>query len=258
MSAPDDSAPLRRLVAEAMAPRRPSVWDAPPEPLRQQAALLYLLLDRGPPDDAAAFLVEQLPHLVRELRRSSAARVVADQRGVRGRVLWAATVAARAERGDGGPTFAYREVRHQYDTPENQLVRFVVELLHAGLQRLGPAARSALCYRRAAGALERSPAAERLAAVEAALQQARASAGLRSATLPARVEPGHLVRAEMARNEAYAVVGRIYRRYAALAGAESWRAALAQVARRTLVLPAAEGAEGEPLVELAAIALRGA
>jgi hypothetical protein len=258
VSAPpaDEAARLRRLLAMVMAPPSPSAWERPTEPLRRAAALAYLLLDRQPPHDAASFLTAGLDHLVRELARNSARQVVTDQRGVRGRVLWSATIAAQAERGDGAPTFVYREVRPQYDSPENQLLRFVVELLYAGIQALPAPLHAATCYMPGQGLAEGTPAGPRLAQIAGALRRARASAGLRAATLPARITPQHMLRAETARNEGYAIVSRIYRRYAALASPSGWRAALGEVGRRAIILPDEPGPQADMWVELAAIALR--
>jgi hypothetical protein len=252
----DEAALLRRLVALAMAPRRPSIWEQPPRALLESAAAAYLLLG-AEPGDAGTFLLGGLEGLTRELSRSSTQHTVSDQRGLRGRVLWGPTVAIQAERGDGGPAYVYREVRHQYDTPENQLLRHTLEGLAHGLQRLAPALRAGVCYTRVDGTLEPRPAAARLERLEAALLRARACAGLRAVTPLARVEARHLARAETARNEAYATVSKMYRQHVALLDPQGWRDALAALGRRVLVLPAGDGPEAEPWIELAAIALRG-
>lgn len=260
MSAPPDAEAgrLRRLLGLTMAPPEPSAWDSPGDQLRRAAAVAYLLLERRPQHSAASFLTAGLDNLLRELARSSARSSVADQGRLRGRVLWPATIAARAERGDGEQTFVCREVRHQYDTPENQLLRFVVELLHAGIQGLPAPLRTAICYAPGAIMAEGIPAAPRLEQIESALGRAKASAGLRAASLPARIGPGHLLRAETARNEGYASVSRIYRRYAALAAPATWRAAIGAVGRQTIILPADDSPAAAVWYELAAIALRGA
>jgi hypothetical protein len=254
----DEAALLRRLLAMAMAPPSPSIWDNPAKPMLQAAALAYLLLDRQPPDDAESFITTGLDNLVRELARSSVRSVVTDQRGLRGRVLWSATFAARADHGDSGATYVYYETRRQYDTPENQLLRFVVEQLYAGLKLIPPQLRSGQCYVPVGGMAERAPAAARLARIESALQRALFSVGLRATTLPARVEPHHILRAETARNEGYALASRVYKRYTELASPLGWRSALGRVGRRMIILPSESSPEATAWFELAAIALRGA
>jgi hypothetical protein len=254
----DEAALLRHLLALVMAPPNPSIWDNPAKPMRQAAALAYLLLDRQPPHDTESFITTGLDNLVRELTRSSVRSVVSDQRGLRGRVLWSATIAARADHGDSGPTYVYRETRRQYDTPENQLLRFVVEQLYAGLKLLPPQLRSGQCYSPVGGLAERAPAAARLARIESALRRALSSVGLRATTLPARIEPHHILRAETAHNEGYALASRTYRRYSELVSPVSWRAALGRIGRRTIILPGDSSPEAAAWFELAAIALRGA
>lgn len=254
---PDELTQLRRLLALAMAPPAPSVWERPQAPLLQSAALVYLLLDYQPPHDAATFLSSGLEHLVRELGRSGARETVTTQSGVRGRVLWAATTAARADAGASRSTFVYHEVRHRYDLPENQLLRLLIERLLRGIERLPPALRLGHRYTPGTPPHEPVAVAPGLERIEAALRRARASAGMRATTLVERVGPEHLLRAETARNEGYALMSRVYRRYAALSHPRSWRAALGAVGRRVLVLPSGGGPESEPWIELAAIALRG-
>lgn len=247
---------LRRLVGLAMGPPAPSAWDSPTAPQRRSAALAYLLLGRGS-QDAESFLTGGLDQLLRELGRASAARVVADSRGLRGRVLWAATIAARAEQGYAGTTLLYREVRHQFDSLENQLLRYVVEELYAGLIGLPAALRGSLCYFPGPAATEPVAAEPRLQRIEAALRRARASLCLRDATLPARIEARHLARAETARNEGYGRVSQIYRQYTAMRDPLGWRQAIGRAGRGVLVLPTGEGPEAMLWIELAAIALLG-
>jgi hypothetical protein len=259
VSAPpaDELHQLRRLLGRAMAPPTPSSWERPATPLLQSAAAAYLLLDRQPPHDAATFVTAGLEQLVRELARSGVRAQVASEQGVRGRVLWSATTAARAEAGGSTSTFVYHEVRQQFDLPENQLLRLLIERLLTGLAVLPPTLRRGVRYAPHEGRATPEPIAPVLERVEAALRRARASAGMRGTRLVGRVEPQHLLRAETARNEGYAAASRIYRRYAALSGPRTWRTALGSVGRRTLLLPAGDGPDDAPWIELAAIALRG-
>ncbi|NJN18182.1 MAG: hypothetical protein HC822_18915 [Oscillochloris sp.] len=196
-----DNVILRRLLATVMQPPQPAIWDAPEPALLQAAAASYLLLDHDPPYDAENFVLTTLESLLHEASRSSIHRLVRDTRAVRGRVLWGATIAARATAGQGEQPYVYQEVRRQYDTPENRLLRLLIEQLAAAIPLVPLALRSGGSYIPARVAGDWAPAAPRLRRMEDILIQARFSPRLRHVPLPERVEPAMLLRAETSRNE---------------------------------------------------------
>lgn len=245
---------LRRLLARALAPTGPP-WDDPPPGLLRGAAAAYLLLDRRPGLDAESFVLATLEPLVRDMSRATERRTVADRQHVRGRVLWGATMAARAAHGEEHGPYVYRELRRQYDTPENQLLRLLVEQLDEALRLVPAPLRDGLCFQPAAAGAP-TPARPRLARIESILRRVRANPRLRAITLPERVEAAHLLRAETARDEGYGLAARLFRRYADLAAPAGWREALATTGRRVLLLPRPADGPGEPWMALAALALR--
>ncbi len=79
--------------------------------------------------DVLSFVNVTLERLLRGLV-SQTNRTQREYRGrVRGRVAWAATWKARLSKEYDPTKFVCTEVRRQFDTPENQLLRFMVEAI---------------------------------------------------------------------------------------------------------------------------------
>ena len=103
------------------------------------------------------------------------------------RVAWPATYKARYGEDYDPARFVCFEVRHQFDTPENQLVKHLVTQIEHCVQAVPPILRTGVCYF-PAGRL-RGPffVADRLAGLETALSRFRRNVTMRSVTLPDQI-----------------------------------------------------------------------
>ncbi|MEW5872885.1 MAG: DUF2357 domain-containing protein [Chloroflexota bacterium] len=230
------------------------------------AAAAYFLLDcqprdslKGGPAEAPAggvefFVQVTMRRLLRQLSRSTQ-RQLSEYRGrVRGRVAWSQTLKARYTQ-DYDPTrYVCSEVRHQYDTPENQLLKYLLACIQDCLKSVPEALRAGFCYT-PAGSAGAGSIAQRLAQVEATLAQLQRNTRLRQISLPETVQEFHVLRALTSRTEEYADVARLYQHYQRVVAAPTW-ARLAEVGRRVLLLPGQRGPQADGWVQLGAQILR--
>ena len=197
------------------------------------------------------FLEHTLPRLLRLLNRQTERRLVEQRGGVRGRVHWPASLKARYGAYHDPARLVCTEVHHQYDTLENQLLRFVVERLREAVWAVPPALRDGLAVftDRPAEATR-----ARLHDMESALTQALRTGVLRDVPPPPSITLDHLVRAGSARSLEYRPVVDLYHRHRRIVRDRSWAPVL-DVARRALLLPGTAGSAGEPWLRLAAALL---
>lgn len=215
------------------------------------APLVYFLLDCSPADCVEDFTSITLGRLVQQLSRSTEQRQVEFHAQVRGRILWPATLKARVSGGVDPTRYVCSEVHHRYDTPENQLLKWLLLRLSEGLRSVPPVIRQGLCLLPDREAVS---TASRLGKMEVALVNARRSLRLNEVSLPLDITETHLRRAESAAFIDYAQVARLYRKYRAVVLNPDWQAIRA-AGRRSLPLPAYLGPEGEPWMQLAASVL---
>lgn len=197
------------------------------------------------------FLEQTLPRLLRLLNRQTERRLVDRRGGVRGRVHWPASLKARYG-GYHDPTrLVCTEVHHEYDTLENQLLRFVVERLREAVWGVPPPLRDGLVVFTTRASLSIRTC---LRDMEAALTHALRAGGLREVPPPPSITLDHLVRAGSARSLEYAPVAALYDRYRRFVLEPSW-ADVFGAARRTLLVPGTAGPAGQPWLLLAAALL---
>ena len=241
----DELAVLRRFVAlQLAAPSTVNV--AAPGDVRTAVALA-LLLDETPGRDLAHFCRYDLPRLLQHLsRRTQGTRTELHGR-VRGRIEWPATIKARHS-GEYDPTrFVCREVRHQFDTPENQLLVAFLDLLDAAQAgvpawlRDGALVAAAPLPDEDEAAAASPSTSRRLAALRVSTQRARRNVYLRQVTPPPQVTDEQRRRARQADVPEYGRVLALYthvddhlRRPDTVAA----RAYAAAVFQRVLPLPA--------------------
>jgi predicted nucleic acid-binding protein len=256
---------LRAFLSTLLATHRPVVDPAALPPAQRRAAgALYFLLDTGPPREPGVerFVTYTLDRLLVQLSRESERRPVTYQGQVRGRVLWPQTIKARHAE-DFDPTrFVCRELVHRYDTPENRLLKYLLEQIAAAIAAVPPVMRGGFCYfpARRDGGAHFVDAQLRLAHIEAAVNRARYHVRLRDVTTVDAVSDEQLRLAEQTRQEEYIDVVRLYRRFRILVqGAElpapGWSAALIRAGGRALPLPATT-AGGASWLALATAVLR--
>jgi hypothetical protein len=267
-----EPAVLRRLVGHLMAPAAPALGHLdPPERFALQATYFLLDVDTAggtgatgatgaiktkPTESAETFVTWVLERLLRRLRHTTEQRQVELQDRVRGRVVWPATYKARLGGGYTPALHVCREVRHRFDTPENRLLKYVVERLHECIQAVPAALRTGACYLPATGGRSPLGTHERLARMETALRSFRLHPHLREVVLLPRLDDGHVQRAEAARVREYAAAALIYRRYRALVLSPAWPEHVVAAGRRALPLPGSVTPEGDRWIRLGAAVLR--
>lgn len=254
----DEQGVMRRLLVQIMAASESYLAEgwSQSHALAPAAAATYFLLDPEPGSGVKRFVTEALERLVQQLGRSTQQRQVECRGQVRGRIAWPATFKARYAQ-DYDPTrFVCREVRHQYDTPENQLLRYMVERIHHCLELVPPALQDgACCYGYGSGDLNPQSTELELRAIETVLSRLRRNVRLREITLPEQITELHLLRAKMSRMEGYIEVARLHEQYQTIVETLSWQA-LVDTSQRVLLLPAAPGPAGDPWIRLGADMLR--
>ena len=251
----DEQGVMRALLAQLMTHAPSSLAQKTPQATIVTVAKTYFLLD--PQTGVKQFVTNTLEPLVQQLSRSTQQHQVVYQGQVRGRIAWPATFKARYGQ-DYNPTrFVCREVRHQYNTLENQLLRYIVERIQECLQLVPPALREGVCcYKPSQGDLTPQPTALALGALATVLGRLRRNLRLWEVTLPQQITARHLLRAKTSPVEAYTEVAQIYEQYCLLVATASWHK-LAQVSQRLLLLPATTGIAEEKWITLAADMLRG-
>ena len=244
----EEIAVLRRFVALQLA-ASPAAAAAAPGDVGTIVALA-LLLDDTPGRDLAHFCRTDLPRLLQHLsRRTQGTRTVLHGR-VRGRIEWPATIKARHS-GEYDPTrFVCREVRHQFDTPENQLLVAFLDLLDAAHAAVPAWLRDGTLVVGAAppgedagdGPADATPSTQRrLAALRVSTARARRNVYLRQVTPPPVVTDEQRRRARQADMPEYGRVLALYTHvdaYLRRPDDVAARAYAAAVFRRMLPLPA--------------------
>jgi hypothetical protein len=215
----------------------------------------YLLLDVDTRGDVETFVTHTLGRLLRQLNHNTQQHQVEYPGQVRGRVVWSATYKARYAQ-DYDPTrYVCREVRHLYDTPENQLLKYVVEHIAQCLKAVPAALRGGACYFALKDERRSLLTSTRLARMETALASLRYHHRLRGVMSPPSISPSHLLHAETARLEEYAEVAHIYKRYQATVVLSAWDAVTA-IAKRVLPLPGHVGPDSHVWIQFGAAMLR--
>ena len=223
---------------------------------RLAARSTYFLLGPGDSDSGTtsvqSFVHETLAPLVRKITCRTELRVREYRGKVRGRVLWPATVKNRVT-GEVDPTrFVCRDVRRRFDTPENQLLKFMVEAIHRCIESVPDTLAHGFCCRRGRDGAASETVGETLDHLLCQLNRCARHARLRQVASPKAITPAHLRAAESSKTEEYAIVAALYRRYE-----QAMRSsALEDMSRGLLVLPGTHDEEATPWIRLAASILR--
>jgi hypothetical protein len=250
-----EPAVLRRFLGLLMEPVPVPPWNEIDQTTRAALQSTFLLLDTGS-DDTQTFVTYALERLMRQLDHTTERLQTELQGRVRGRVVWPATVKVRHGR-DYDPTrYVCREARHDYDTPENQLLKYIVERVHESLQLVPGVLRSGACYFPASGNKIPIATSVRLGAMEVALRNFRRHARMRDVVLPRTITERHLLHAETSRMEEYAMAARVYRRYQSLTASPTWWKEVAAISKRVLPLPGRVLPDGDAWIALGVAAFR--
>ncbi|MBN2002730.1 MAG: DUF2357 domain-containing protein [Anaerolineae bacterium] len=251
----DESAVLRRLLSLLMASQEPPSWESLVPVGMPAIAAAFFLLDVEPASDVEMFITMTMSRLVQQLNRNTQQQQVEYRGQIRGRINWPATLKARYDRDYDLSRYVCCEVRHQYNTPENQLIKYVVEQIAACTRLIPETLRVGKCYYPSTGIRESRATADRLGQIETALSRLRRDARWHDIVLPEQINEWHLLRAETARTEEYAEVARIYKRYQQVVVALS-REEITKIGKRVLPLPDHTGTDGDAWIQLGAYILR--
>ncbi len=253
---------LRRFVGLLLEPPPPQPWEQLfTDDGHQAARACYFLLhhDPGqgaePGNDTEGFVNESLAQILRQLNSRTEREHIETQGRVRGKVIWPATLKQRCTGGYDPTRFVCRESRRQFDTPENQLLRYLIETIWNAISMVPATIRAGNCYHPATKRIVALGTAERLKKMQDLLLLFRKHGRLKQVTLSNTVTDEQLWRAETSKTLEYGLVARLYRRYEKAMHPASWQGVI-QLGRMGLPLPARAAGEGEAWLRLAAAVVR--
>lgn len=208
---------------------------------------LALLLDRAPGRDLLHFTHVTLPRLLNHLSRETERRRVEQQGQIRGGIDWPATY--RARYGDSyAPTrFVCRQVHHQFDTLENQLLRHTVDEIGRLVAAMPDTIRTGTTIVHASDRMQARPTYQRLAQLEGALRRTRRNIYLRQVTPVRVIGTNHRHRAQVVDMEEYRTVLALHDHLTAvqnLAEIDAINAYTRTVFSRMLPIPAPQQDDG--------------
>jgi hypothetical protein len=220
----------------------------------------FFLLDEDPLDDpyrcgTEPFVTVTLNRLLRQLRHNTEQQPVIYEGQVRGRIVWQATYKARYTQEYSPNRYACREVWRKYDTPENQMLAFMIARINECLRTVPEALRQGVCYFQEEEGRHPARTADRLGGIAATLASLSRNARLRSITVPESITNLHVQRALNSRMGEYATLVELYRRYTAITVASEWDGVI-RSGRRALPLPAAIGLDNDHWIRLGAAILQ--
>jgi len=218
-------------------------------------AATFFLLSLEWPGGVERFITHSLERLLQQLSRSTERQQVECRGQVRGRIEWPATFKARYAQDYDPSRFVCREVRNRYDTPENQLLKFVMESIDECLKAVPAVVREGVCYLPDTETALSLVTATRLGRMEATMRRLWRNVRLQEIHVPESITEYHLLRAQTAQLEEYAQVARVYRHYQAIVLRPS-RDSLVRVGRHVLPLPCRRGEAEDRWIRLGAAILR--
>ncbi len=250
-----ESVVLRRLLGLLMTtqPRAPDQILDRTTGLAARAT--YFLLNTDERGDVETLLTRTLDRLLQQLSHDTQQWPVVQRERVRGRIMWHATFKERYSQ-DYDPTrFVCREVHHQYDTLENQLLKYMLNQIKQCLENVPSVLRVGACYfpdQSGRFPVSLRPWFENL---ETILVRTRRHVRLREITLPAKISEVHVLHAKVSRQEEYASVARLYENYQSIVLSSDWTG-VAAVSKRVLPLPDRADVNSDPWIQLGAALLR--
>ena len=243
---------LRSLLRQALDTEQDRAWDKLEESgALYSVAATFFLLDVDPRGDVETFTVYKLGQLLQYLTRRTEQLQVELRGRVRGRVVWPATYKARYTQDYDPSRYVCREVHHQYDTPENQLVRYMAERIAECIKAVPEGLRAGACYFAASQAHRPLVTAVRLGNMRAALNRFRRNVYMQAVSLPPFITEEHQLRADTAALDEYRLAVRLYRQYQKLVASLSWEEMM-KVGQRVLPLPHHPAGENDLWLRLGA------
>ena len=242
---------LSHLLAGAPLPDTPqAILDNPAHAsLRRSFCAAYFLADTRPNHDFYQFVTDTLPQLLRQLQRTTSRERVTYQGQIRGRVDWPATYKTRAQNDYNPALFTCRPPQRHNDTPENQLLKFLLVTAVSLLQETTPF----LAAERwsADGAAQPDWLTERWRETAFHLRAALAHVRLKYVTAPDHINTRHLLKARTSKTEWYADIADWYDQYEAVVINGRW-SHLTPILGHTVLLPPPDQPDADLALRLAA------
>ncbi len=218
--------------------------------LKRQFGMAYLLADTRSKHDVLVFVSETLPLLLRQLRRTTRRERVTFQGQVRGRIDWPATGKARLQNDVNPALYVCRPPQRQDNTPENQLVKYLLERLNELVHDLAEELQEAELW--TAVSDTHIPFNKRLAQIAFYLRQTLNHARLRAVESPPNILPSHLIKAQASKIELYGYVAHLYAQYERIMLHGDW-ADMRAVLGQAILLPDPATPFGDACIQLAAL-----
>jgi Domain of unknown function (DUF2357) len=249
----NDAAVMRRFVGLLMSPAPTVRFEKllPPE-LYHAARSTYFLLDTSRDYDAENFITYVLSRLVQRLNRDTRQTTVTYQGRIRGRVVWPATIKAHYGQDYDPSRYVCREVRRKFDTPENRLLKHLLERLSECLKAVPQVVRSGICCYSLDGELRdfADSSAYRFERMERAIDSYLRHVALADVSSLQAVTEWHLLQAETARIDEYVEVARFFRRYQTVVSGKRWSTTF-EIGKRMLPLPGWLDSDGDQWLRFA-------
>ncbi|MEA3335164.1 MAG: hypothetical protein U9R25_04590 [Chloroflexota bacterium] len=254
---PLEAAVLNRLLRLTLDKDRPPAWrHLQDSGLLFSVAATYFLLHVEPRHDVERFTVYTLGRLLNHLNRRTEQHQLEYRGQIRGRIAWSATIKARYADSYDPSRYVCREVRHQYDTPENQLAKSLAEQIDRCLRAVPAALRQGVCYFAHSDRHRPVRTAVRLGNMQPALDRFRRNVVMRGVSIPAQITEEHLERARNSKLQEYRTVATIHDHYTKTI-LEISPARITAIGRQVLPLPGHLDPQALIWIELAADILRG-
>lgn len=251
---PEETEVLRKFITLLMDPPVQQPWENLfPDNGHLAVRATYFLLhhEQAPGGDTEGFVNDALARILRQLSSRTKREHVESQGLIRGKVIWPATLKSRYT-GDFDPTrFVCRESRRQFDTMENQLLRYLIEAIRHSISMVPAIIQAGTCYHPTSHTLAPITVAERLQKMQDLLLLFRNHGRLREITVPMNITEEHLQRAEQSKMVEYGLVAQLYRRYSSAMDPASWNGII-HLGQMGLPFPAQAEGDGLPWLRLAA------
>ncbi|MCA9958451.1 MAG: hypothetical protein KC443_05430 [Anaerolineales bacterium] len=219
--------------------------------LARALSAAYLLADTRKGYDILAFVRDTLPLLLRQLQRSTRRERVTYQGQIRGRVDWPATTKMRLQNEVNPALYVCRPPLRQENTPQNQLLKYVLVSLENLIRDLPVELQMAELWT-AVSDPPSTPFTQRLTHMTFHLRQALSHVRLHDIDVPDVISTHHLSKAQSSKNEMYGVVVGLYGQYEQIVRRHNWEA-LWPVMSQTLLLPDPTIPWGDTCIRLAVV-----
>lgn len=257
---PDDAEVLRHLLEVAL---DTSATDAllfagAEAALRQFAAALFMI-DVRPGVDVLRFLDQGLNRICQHMTRIAERKVNTYHGQVRGHIAWSTTYKTRLDKDYDPSLYVCFEQHNRYNTPENQLVKLLVEHIAHTHEMIPAPLRDGICYSPAASARAPALLIHRWREVALLLDRFERNIYMRTVALPEQINAQHLVRTSTAKLVEYVDAARLYTlltQRVLTTDLTAVKQYIGEVTARPLPLPRQVGAESEFWIRCAAGALR--